>query len=128
MKTKITVAEAEKCIARAMPAFPQIEVQLESANGKILREDIFADRDFPPYDRAMMDGIAIAHAAFASGRRNFSIEGIAAAGARAKKLRSLESGCLQIMTGAELPRGCDCVIPIELVEMRDGFAVLSKNL
>ncbi|MEZ4981302.1 MAG: hypothetical protein R2769_06885 [Saprospiraceae bacterium] len=57
------------------------EVKLDNAVGRILAENIFADRDFPPFDRATMDGIAFAYEAFENGHRKFPIEGIGAAGA-----------------------------------------------
>jgi len=58
-----------------------------------LRENIYADRDFPPYNRVTMDGIAIQYDEFANGRCNFNIEGNAPAGAEQKTL-SLGENCL----------------------------------
>ena len=89
---------------------------MAAAIGSVLREDVAADRDLPPFDRATMDGIAVDSAAFAKGVRAFSIEGLQKAGSPALSLKS-RNACLEITTGAVLPKGCDCVIPVEYVEM-----------
>lgn len=80
--------------------------------GHVLREDLVADRDFPPFDRVTMDGIALVYNSFATGKRDFKVEGIQAAGDPQKALKS-ESACLEVMTGAILPKGTDTVIRYE---------------
>jgi molybdopterin molybdotransferase len=92
---------------------PQTELaDIEKAVGKVLAEIIYADRDFPPFNRVAMDGIAIQFNAFASGRREFNVAGIQAAGEPQKKLNNAEE-CFEIMTGAVLPEGTDTVIRYE---------------
>ena len=45
--------------------------KLEKSIGRILAEDIVADRDFPPFDRVTMDGIAFSFSSFQGGQRAF---------------------------------------------------------
>lgn len=90
-----------------------------------LAETIVADRDYPPFDRVMMDGIAVNYEHFLTGSVRFPIEGIQAAGESAKKLHSPEA-CLEVMTGAPLPIGTDLVIPYEHLELSQGVAILLK--
>lgn len=72
-----------------------------------------------------MDGVAIAHADFANGRRDFPIQGMQAAGDRVMRL---EPGrCIEIMTGASLPEGADCIIPVERIEVRNGVATIEAD-
>jgi molybdopterin molybdotransferase len=85
----------------------------------VLRADIRADRDLPPFDRVTMDGYAVRAAAVAAGTRTFTVEGVQAAGMRAFKLGAGADACLEIMTGAVLPDGADCIVPYEDTK-RDG--------
>ena len=66
------------------------EVSLVSCTGRVLRQTVLADRDVPPYDRVMMDGIAFAYKAWEKGLRAFSIAGTQPAGAPPKILEDPE--------------------------------------
>lgn len=109
----LTPAEAEKLILEAMTPFHREDCPLASAHGRILRMDLQADRDLPPFDRVTMDGYALRSAALAAGGRMFRVQGVQAAGMRAFKLGAAAESCLEIMTGAVLPEGADCVVPYE---------------
>lgn len=85
---------------------------LRELPGRVLRQEVQAERDNPPFDRVCMDGIAIDSRAFATGVRRFTVQGTQAAGAPPRGLVSAESA-VEIMTGAVLPPGADCVIPLE---------------
>jgi molybdopterin molybdotransferase len=91
------------------------EISLLDAVGRVCGRDVCADRDFPPYDRVAMDGAAIAATAWREGRRVFAVQGVQPAGAAPLRL-SLPDRCIEVMTGAVLPSGCDAVIPIEDLE------------
>lgn len=112
----IEVKEAEQIINNAIIEFPTIKVPLEKALGRVLRQSIIADTDFPPFDRVMMDGIAIRFEDFDNGLRTFKIQGVQAAGAEQMKLTKSGS-CLEVMTGAVAPSHSDLVIPYEQVEI-----------
>ena len=60
--------------------FPIVSKPLEECVGAYLAEDLLSDRDFPPFDRVTMDGIAIPYTAFEKGQRKFKIEAVAPAG------------------------------------------------
>jgi molybdopterin molybdotransferase len=62
-----------------------------------------------------MDGVALASSAWERGRREFRVVGIQAAGAPQSALPD-PTTCLEVMTGAVLPAGCDCVVPVEKLE------------
>jgi len=122
MPTMLEVNEAEQLIRSAVALFPDEEVSLAEAHGHVLREPVLADRDFPPYDRVTMDGIALSYASYRNGRRSFTIEGTGFAGEPAACLRDPDHACVQIMTGAILPMGADTIIPVENLDMREGTA------
>jgi len=94
--------------------------------GRILKEDIVADRDFPPFDRVSMDGIALSSELFNSGQRAFKIEGIQAAGSKQTTLNNSEN-CIEAMTGAVLPKNTDIVIQYELIDIVDGVAEINTE-
>ncbi len=82
------------------------EISLEAAAGKVLAEDVIADRDVPPFSRATMDG-------YACRREDLPGPLLMLETIPAGKLpeRSLAKGqCSKIMTGAMVPEGADCVI------------------
>lgn len=121
----LTTAEARSAVLAAMPVFADASVTVDNATARVLRQIVRADRDQPPYDRVMMDGIALLHAEFAEGTRRFPIQALQAAGESA---RTLEPGnCIEIMTGASLPLNADCVIPVERISVIDGMAEIEAD-
>jgi len=117
----ITVDKASTLVNNSIEDFGLEEVNYMEALGRVLKEDITADRNFPPFNRVSMDGIAIDFNSFISGRRSFEICGIQAAGSMQKKLEDL-TGCFEVMTGAVLPKNTNVVIPYELVTIENGLA------
>ncbi len=117
----VSVLEATSIIFSNLFKPKTTNVNLSECLGKILAEPILADRDFPPFDRATMDGIALAFDSYQEGQTNFRIESIQAAGELQKKLNS-NSGCIEIMTGAMLPEGTDTIVPYEQLEIVNGKA------
>ena len=102
-------------------------VELLRSIGRVLAEDILADRDFPPFDRATKDGIAINYAAIARGVTGFGIEAVVSAGMPQQKLNDINN-CMEIMTGAVVPENADTVIMYEHLEIKNGVATLRKEV
>lgn len=104
------------------------EVDIAEAVGMVLREPIISDRDLPPFDRVMMDGIAIQFDQWEQGQRAFPVEGLQKAGAPKQQLTDKEH-CLEVMTGAILPQNTDTVIRYENTEIlrKDGKNVAVIN-
>lgn len=117
----ISVSQATGLILKRQVHFGVEKTPLRQSYNRVLAEDLRADRDFPPFTRVAMDGIAIAHQAFAQGRRTFPVAGIQAAGAPRQTLNSPDQ-CLEVMTGAILPQGTDTVVRYEDLDIQDGLA------
>jgi molybdopterin molybdotransferase len=115
-----TPAEAEALIRRHAQLLPLESRPLAALAGGVLAQSVRAERDQPPFDRVTMDGIAIGSEAWRAGQRRFRIAGIQAAGARPQACPPQAS--LEVMTGAALPPGSDCVIPVERITVADGWA------
>jgi molybdopterin molybdotransferase len=119
----ITPRMAEQTIAARLKSLPIEFLPLEQCIGRTLRQDVYAERDNPPFDRVCMDGIAIRSEG--SGRR-FVLEGTQAAGAPAVSLAH-PANAVEVMTGAVLPRGTDCVVPLEEYELADSVVLLKDS-
>jgi len=126
LATNLTVIEAETAIFKHAPPLPVVELGLRELSGAVLAEPVRMERDQPPFERVTMDGIAIRSDA-AQPNREFRIAGTQAAGASPLTLAA-PSDCLEVMTGAELPLGCDCVIPVERLSIDNGMARVHADL
>ncbi|WP_207421421.1 molybdopterin molybdotransferase MoeA [Desertivirga brevis] len=101
--------EAQQIITSKAKSFGSEIIDLEDAEGRVLDEDIFADRDYPPFNRSAMDGYAIRLEDWSSGIREFAIKETIFAGDLATQ--GLDRGyCYKIMTGAAVPLDADAVI------------------
>ncbi len=74
-----------------------------------------------------MDGIALDSTAVRDGQRSFAVEAVQAAGDPPLTL-SRSTGCIEAMTGAMLPVGCDTIIPVEDVSVSAGIARLNDGV
>ena len=131
MKSLITPSRAEALILPLRKPFPAEPCDLGRAAGRILRQEIKADHDFPPFDRVTMDGAAVRAAEIRSGRRSFRIRGMAVAGEAGAVLPPEDGAAMEVMTGAILPQGADCILPCEwyrLEEHEEGILTLSEEV
>jgi molybdopterin molybdotransferase len=120
----LTPAQAETLIEQHLSCLPIESLPLTQAAGAVLRENIYAERDQPPFDRVAMDGIALMSGGAQSGR--LRICGTQAAGDPPARLTDPE-GCIEIMTGAMLPQGCDAVVPVEQIRRAGEFAEIGRK-
>jgi len=88
-------------------------VSLEEGLGRVLAEDVFSDRDMPPFSRSTMDGYACMQIDLPGPLE--VLETIEAGRLPGRKLAPGQ--CSKIMTGAVVPEGADCVIMKEYVEV-----------
>ena len=99
---------------------------LRECVGRILRQDVQAERDNPPFDRVCMDGVAIASSVFESGTRSFRLQATQAAGAAPLALDAPDAA-IEVMTGAVLPGGTDSVIPLEEYDLHASALALKPE-
>ena len=107
----ISPVEADALIAGQLICLPIESLPLVQCVGAVLRENIYAERDQPPFDRVAMDGFAVATAGLRGGK-SLLVQAMQAAGDPPLSLASPQHA-IEIMTGAMLPAGCDAVIPVE---------------
>lgn len=102
-------------------------VGIDEAYNRTLAADILADRDYPPFNRAMMDGFALNTDDWNTSQiRRFKVIEELHAGA-VPKHRIGKGDCLKIMTGAAAPLEADVVIPVELSKQQGSFVTFDEK-
>jgi len=114
----ISISEAIQIVISQIAQLPAQEIAIDLSPGRILAEDIVADTDLPPFDRAQMDGYAVRAADVANVPASLRIVGESAAGAGWH--HEMKAGeAVRIMTGAPVPSGADAVQQVELTREND---------
>lgn len=119
----IPIHEAISIVLQQTPKLEIESVALSHSLGRILAEDVIADTDLPPFDRAQMDGYAVRAGDLANPPARLPIVGESVAGAGWH--HEMKAGeAVRIMTGAPVPVGADAVQQVELTrEANDGNEV-----
>lgn len=123
----ISYQEAFNIVQGHIDHYGMEKVPFTRSLGRVLAEDIKADRDFPAFDRATKDGIALRFEAIESQKNRFKVGGIVAAGTPQISLDNKEE-CLEIMTGAVVPKGADTVVMYEHIQIANGVATLQNKV
>ena len=123
----LTPAQAEELNGQHLQCLPIESLPLAQCAGAVLRENIYAERDAPPFDRVAMDGIALDSSAVSGGVRQLQIQATQAAGDPPLVLGS-RTACIEVMTGALLPTGCDSVVAVEEIVIRERHAELAQSV
>lgn len=120
----VTVEEALDLIYKNIKTKSLKILPLEQALDSVLAEDIIATHNLPPYDNSAMDGYAVK---LADAGECVKVEHTIFAGDNSQQ--KLTKGCaIKIMTGARIPDGCECIVPVEdTSECADGV-VLPQEL
>ncbi len=115
----IPISDAIRIVLAQTPRLVIESVALSDSVGRVLGEDIIADTDLPPFDRAQMDGYAVRAADVANTPARLHIVGESAAGAGwHQEMKAGEA--VRIMTGAPVPVGADAVQQVELTRESEG--------
>lgn len=119
----IPVPHAIRIVEAQTPRLPFESIALTAARGRVLAEDVIADTDLPPFDRALMDGYAVRAVDTEGAPVRLRIAGEAAAGAGWRG--ELQAGeAVRIMTGAPVPAGADSVQQVELTRETEAGALV----
>ncbi len=97
---------------------------IEQALGSVLAQDVTAVHNLPPYDNSAMDGYAVK---ISDAGKCVKVTHTIFAGDNSQE--QLSQGCaIKIMTGARIPKGCECIVPVEDTEECPEGVVLPENL
>jgi molybdopterin molybdotransferase len=124
----LSFEQARACVLREVSAgrgsLPTEQVPALECAGRILAEEITADRDYPPFPRSARDGFAI-RAADVPGELH--VIGEVRAGEVFRGSVS-SGGAVEIMTGAPLPEGADAVVMVEHTERSGDRVKIARSL
>ena len=102
--------DARQRILALCPPLAAERVGVASALHRVLAQDVASGEDLPPFDNSAMDGFALPGGGLELARGlDVAVEGSHSAGDRDADF----AGACEIMTGASLPPGLDCVVPVE---------------
>ena len=114
----IPISEAIRIVLQHTSALEVESVALGDSLNRVLAEDIVADCDLPPFDRAQMDGYAVRAFDLTTTPAQLRIVGESAAGSGWH--HEMKAGeAVRIMTGAPVPAGADAVQQVELTRESD---------
>jgi len=119
----LSVAEALRIIQSHTPPLAVERIDLSDALGRVLAEEVVADSDLPPFDRAQMDGYAVRAVDLTTVPARLRIVGESAAG-RGWRGHLQTGEAVRIMTGAPVPAGADSVQQVEVTSELDGGALV----
>ena len=124
----LSFREALDRIIENTPLLAMERCRLEDAVGRVLRQNVTADRPFPAFDRVMMDGFALKSADWLAGQRIFRVTGSAPAGREQVVMADEPKTCVEVMTGAPCPLGADLIVPVEeMISMYAGEVRFSER-
>jgi molybdopterin molybdotransferase len=130
----LSFLDARSIVLRQVGQFAQQSepeyVPLAEASGRVLISDILADRNYPPFNRAMRDGYAVRAADLAQLPATLQVIGEIKAGAAPETLpKQIGAGqAAAIMTGAPAPKGADAVVMVEYTALSDGRVTITRGI
>ena len=106
------------------------EVELLSADDRVLAQPVVADRDMPPFPRSTRDGYAIRTSDLAHVPTQLEVIGEIKAGENPDKIpAAIHSGqTVAIMTGAPVPSGADAVVMVEYTSQHGQHVEITKQV
>ena len=114
-RSQVSIGEARQAILGQIRPLGPETVDLRGAVGRVLLEELRAERDIPPADNSAMDGFALRAEDVAQLPASLRVVEDLPAGRRSE--RKLGPGeAARIMTGAALPAGADSVVMLEHTE------------
>jgi molybdopterin molybdotransferase len=119
-----TFEEARKIILDSVIPLGVEKVEILTAVGRVLAEDISAPWDMPLWDNTAMDGYAV-HAEDCPEGATLQLAGFLPAGVSMTE-EVARGTAVKILTGAPIPPGADAVVPFEETEEKDGEVIIKK--
>ncbi len=123
----ISVAEALSLVRSTVHIGCAMPCPLSDALNHVLLNDLTVPHESPPFDKALMDGFAVRcadhrddSAGGGDSQATFEILETVVAGQVPRSVLQANHA-IRIMTGAMLPQGCDCVVPIERVRFAEAL-------
>ncbi len=126
----IKFEEALKIVLEHTKKLPFEKVPITESLGRVLAEDVIADRDQPPADNSGMDGFAVRYEDIKGATEEnpavLELVGEAKAGGEPPAIEKGKAAA--IYTGGLIPEGADTVVQKELTKVEDGKVFIFQEL
>ncbi len=121
----LTVEQALEAVLKLAIPLPATDCPLTGALGCVLDEDVLADIDSPPFDKALVDGYAVRTCDLEGPERRLGVGEVITAGRVPSRPLSPGEAAV-IMTGAPVPEGCDAVVMHEKTRLDNGRVMIEE--
>lgn len=123
----ISFDEAQKIVLSKKIAATSAQIPLLESIGNFYSENIVADRNYPPFNRAAVDGIAFYWDGVSPIKESYQLAGTVFAGEMwQKEIQEFE--CLRIMTGAPVPKQLNVLVRVEDVAAENNQVYFKKGI
>ncbi len=118
--------ERIEVLLRPLAAREVEQVGVPQARGRLLAADIASPLDLPMFRNSGMDGYAVRSASVAVTPVTLPVAAVVAAGEGGPD-RLPEGAAIKVMTGAPIPPGADCVVPVEDTRSDGGRVLIERG-
>lgn len=126
----ISVKEALSTILASIKSLGIEKVGILDSLGRVLAEDIIANRDHPPWDNSAMDGYTLIYDDIKKASNKtpaiIKVTGEIPAG-RLPTMKIRQGEAVKIMTGAPIPEGADTVVRVEDTKLSGDMVSVFKQ-
>ena len=127
MRTFISIEAAWEIIRDSLPApVPEI-VPLSEVLGRMVLDEVISKEAVPPFANSAMDGFAVISGDLEPSGGELKVIGEVRAGLWPEKA-VVPGTCLQIMTGAPMPKGADAVVPVEWTDLTGEVVSIDRGI
>ncbi len=126
MEVYVSYERALEIVTSQQFLLPAERVSLFEAYGRVLREDIRADRDDPPVPVSAMDGYGVKSSDVESVPTKLRVKGVIPAGS--EEIIEIERGeAVKLFTGSVVPESVETIVPVEWTEERNGYVEIKRS-
>jgi molybdopterin molybdotransferase len=119
-----SILEALEIIANNITPIDKEIIPIEMSVGRVVTEDYVANFDLPRFNNSAMDGYAVK---VADAAKEVTCSEVIYAGDN-PEMTLKETTVIKIMTGAPIPKGCEAIVPIENVTIKNNLITLPSDI
>jgi molybdopterin molybdotransferase len=120
----VEIDDARRMVLEALRPLGMVTLELDAALGRVLAEDVVAERALPAFDSSAMDGFAVraADISSASAEEPVALRVVDESRAGRPARTALQDGqAIVVSTGAMVPAGANAVVPLEGTQRKNGL-------
>lgn len=122
----VTLEEAQEIILSKKFSCAPTQIPLLESIGNFYSEPIYADRNYPPFNRAALDGIAFYWDGKSPVKESYRLAGTLFAGEHFHT-ELKENECVRIMTGAPVPKQLNMLVRVEEISVENNHVSFKEK-